>query len=139
MTHAALTTLLEALAQEAGAASFWHDKQTSANLSYNEPFPQAHLFLMPSQLKGEYITTQVAMCFYGKDEHENPSNLADPVALAIQDSMDLLTQTFYRLVREQGAVELLNDEMQRVPTLRNGAGIGTGYFVNFTLTHTGQC
>jgi hypothetical protein len=139
MNHQPLTDLLEATARAAGAASFWHGKQTSANLNYDAPFPQAHLFLMPSQLKGGYITTQCAMCFYGKDEHENPSNLADPQALAIQNEMDLLTQRFYQLVRELPGVELLGDEMQRVPTLRNGAGIGTGYFVNFTLTHTAQC
>lgn len=135
MTHAEITTLLETLALEAGAASFWHGKQTSANLNYDAPFPQAHLFLMPSQIKGEVIRTQVAMCFYGKDEHENPGNLMDPVALGIQDEMDLLTQRFNRLVLHTGDVELAGDTMDRVPVLRQGAGIGTGYYVNFTLAH----
>ncbi|RPD45822.1 hypothetical protein DNI29_16870 [Hymenobacter sediminis] len=58
MTHAEIVAYLE----------------TQANINYNAPFPQAHLFLMPSRLKGSSITTQEAMCFYGKDEHENGSD-----------------------------------------------------------------
>ncbi|WP_400190678.1 hypothetical protein [Hymenobacter sp. B81] len=135
MNHQPLTDLLEELATAAGCASFWHGKRSAMNINYNEPFPQAHLFLMPSQLKGGAITTQVAMCFYGKDEHENGSEQS----IAIQNEMDVLTQRFHAAFAEQDDVELVGDTMERVPVLRQGAGIGTGYFVNFTLTHLAQC
>lgn len=135
MTHSDIVALLDTLAKEAGAASFWHGKQTAANINYNEPFPQAHLFLMPSRIRGGNVLTQVAMCFYGKDEHENGS--ADSVF--IQNEMDELTQRFHGLFAEAVDVELVDDAMDRVPVLRQGASIGTGYLVNFTLSSLVQC
>lgn len=135
MTHSEIVAYLEDKATEAGAASFWHGKQAQANINYNAPFPQAHLFLMPSRLKGGYITTQVAMCFYGLDKHENGS--AD--SIFIQDAMDQLTQRFHALVADVGDVELVGDEMQRVPVLRQGAAIGTGYLVNFSIQTLALC
>ncbi|TGD82864.1 hypothetical protein [Hymenobacter wooponensis] len=131
MTHAEIVAYLEAQALAAGAASFWHGKQAQADINYNAAFPQAHLFLMPSRIKGNTITTQVAMCFYGKDEHENGS--ADSVF--IQDAMDKLTQKFHGLLasEEDADVALVDDAMDRTPVLRKGAAIGTGYLVNFTL------
>ncbi|GGG34141.1 hypothetical protein [Hymenobacter glacieicola] len=141
MTHAQLVAYLEEQAKEAGAASFWHGKQAQANINYDAPFPQAHLFLMPSRIKGGTITTQVAMCFYGKDEHENDPNLNNEVSLAIQNAMDLLTQHFHVLLasEEEQDAELVDGFMDRVPVLRKGAGIGTGYLVNFTLSSLVVC
>ncbi|UOQ53065.1 hypothetical protein [Hymenobacter cellulosivorans] len=135
MTHADIVALLDALATEAGAKSFWHGKQAQADINYNTPFPQAHLFLMPSRIRGGRITTQVAMCFYGLDKHENGS--AD--SMHIQNEMDLLTQKFYGLFAEAASVELVDDVMDRVPVLRKGASIGTGYLVNFTLSSLVEC
>ncbi|KUG06891.1 hypothetical protein [Solirubrum puertoriconensis] len=135
MTHADLTHLLEQLAMEAGAKSFWHGKQTAKDINYNAPFPQAHLFLMPSQLREQRIRTQVTMCFYGADKHENGN--AD--SIVIQDAMDLLTQRFYSLFADLTEVELVDGAMDRTPVLRQGAAIGTGYVVSFTLSHYAQC
>lgn len=135
MTHSQIVAFLKAQALEAGAASFWEGKKAAANINYDAPFPQAHLFLMPSRLKGDTITTQVAMCFYGKDEHEHGSD----ESVGIQSEMDLLTQAFHGLFAEADEVELLDGTMERAPVLRAGAAIGTGYFVNFTLTHLKAC
>ncbi|MBX0290967.1 hypothetical protein K3G63_10985 [Hymenobacter sp. HSC-4F20] len=135
MTHAEIVAYLEAQATAAGAASFWHGKQAQANINYNAPFPQAHLFLMPSRLKGSSITTQVAMCFYGKDEHENGSD----DSIHIQNEMDKMTQRFHLLLAEGDEAELVDGFMDRVPVLRKGAGIGTGYLVNFSLNSLVQC
>lgn len=135
MTHAHLVALLETLALQAGAASFWHGKQAQANLNYDAAFPQAHLFLMPSRLQGGQVLTQCAMCFYGKDEHENGSD----ESVLIQHQMDELTQVFHGLFAGADDVELVDEAMDRVPVLRQGAGIGTGYLINFTLSSLKQC
>ena len=42
MTSGPTVKHLEALALEAGAASFWHGKQATQSVNYNAPFPQAH-------------------------------------------------------------------------------------------------
>jgi hypothetical protein len=143
MTHAELTSLLQDLALHAGAASFWYGPQTNSSINYEAPFPQAHLFLMPSRIQGGQLQTQVAMCFYAKDEHENAYLDTEEALVAsssqLQDEMDRLTQTFYQLLTERAEVELQGDTMDRVPVLRKGSQIGTGYLVNFTLHHVGRC
>jgi hypothetical protein len=143
MTHAELTSLLEELSLHAGAASFWYGPQTNSSLNYEAPFPQAHLFLMPSRIQGGNLQTQVALCFYAKDEHENAYLDTEEALVAssneLQDDIDRLTQTFYQLLIECAQVELQGDTMDRVPVLRKGSQIGTGYLVNFTLNHLGLC
>jgi hypothetical protein len=143
MTHAALTDLLHDLALAAGAASFWYGPQTNSSLNYEAPFPQAHLFLMPSRIQGGKLQTQVTLCFYAKDEHENAYLDTEEALVAtsneLQDNIDQLTQRFYQLLSERAEVELQGDTMDRVPVLRQGSQIGTGYLVNFTLNHLGLC
>jgi hypothetical protein len=143
MTHAELTYLLEDLALNAGAQSFWYGPQTNSSINYEAPFPQAHLFLMPSRIQGGNLQTQVALCFYAKDEHENAYLDTEEALVAsssqLQDEIDRLTQTFYQLLTERAEVELQGDTMDRVPVLRKGSQIGTGYLVNFTLNHSGLC
>lgn len=143
MTHAELTTLLQDLALQAGAASFWYGPQTNQSINYNAAFPQAHLFLMPSRLRAGRLQTQCTMCFYGKDEHENAYSNEEEAVVAssnlIQDQMDRLTQGFYQLFADLSDVELEGDTMDRAPVLRKGSQIGTGYVVSFTLHHLGLC
>jgi hypothetical protein len=143
MTHAELTSLLEELSLHAGAASFWYGPQTNSSINYEAPFPQAHLFLMPSRIQGGNLQTQVALCFYAKDEHENAYlDTAEAIVASsneLQDEIDRLTQRFYHLLTERAEVELQGDTMDRVPVLRKGSQIGTGYLVNFTLHHVGLC
>lgn len=133
MTYAQIAAELKTLAEEAGAASFWHGKQTAADINYNAAFPQAHLFLMPSTLRGGYVVTRVNMCFYDKDTHES----SNEEVLAIQDAMDVLSQQFVADLIESGIGEV--GDVERTPTLRTGAGIGTGFFISFALTTLGQC
>ncbi|WP_324671049.1 hypothetical protein [Hymenobacter sp. GOD-10R] len=133
MTHLELTDLLEMLALRAGAASFWHGKQTEADINYDAKFPQAHLFLMPSQLKAGNVTTQVAMAFYGHDNHENGSQ----DSIKIQNEMDLLTQQFAALLEATPSIDVVDELINRSPVLRKGSGVGTGYFISFTLAHIG--
>lgn len=137
MTHSEIVAYLEAQATAAGAASFWHGKQAQADINYNAKFPQAHLFLMPSRIKGNAIQTQVAMCFYGKDSHEGGS--VD--SIFIQDEMDKLTQRLHQLLsaQEEEDIELVDSMMERTPVLRKGASIGTGYLINFTLSSLVVC
>lgn len=139
MTYAATVRYLQAQALAAGAGSFWFGKEAQQSINYNAPFPQAHLFLMPAPLDGVNVTYPVRLCFYGKDEHENASNLANPAtnaeSLDIQDKMDLLSQQFVAALRddEDSAFDV-SPQVQRIPVLREGAQIGTGFFISFTLT-----
>ena len=142
MTYAPTVNYLRDLAQQAGAASFWHGKQTAADINYNAPFPQAHLFLLPAPLIGTTVQYQVTIAFYGQDAHENAANLADEDAadqsLAIQEEMDMLSQQFVRLLRESEDFDC-SERIDRVPVLRTGAGIGTGFVCSFTLTALAVC
>ncbi len=135
MTDAEITGRLDELAREAGAASFWHGPDTKKDINYNAAFPQAHLFLMPSKLKNGRVITQVGMCFYGKDEHQN----FDAKSFQIQDDMDVLTQKFYSLFADVTEFELVDGEMERGPVYRKGASIGTGYMVTFKLSSLAIC
>jgi hypothetical protein len=102
MTYSEVVALLEEVAQAAGAAGFYQGPKQAKGVAYDEPFPQAHLYLMPDVVKPNGITYSVGMGFFGKDEHEN----GGPESVAIQNQMDLLTQAFYRLLLEQEDIEL---------------------------------
>jgi hypothetical protein len=139
MTYAATVRYLQTQALATGAASFWFGKEAQKNINYNAPFPQVHLFLMPAPLDGPNVSYPVRLCFYGKDEHENAANLADESqpdnSLDIQDAMDLLSQQFLQGLREDEDSDFdVSEQVQRIPALREGAGIGTGFFISFTLT-----
>jgi hypothetical protein len=136
MTYAPTVRYLEAQALAAGAGSFWHGKEAQQAINYNAEFPQAHLFLMPAPLSGENVQYPVRMCWYGKDEHENGDNSA--AMLLIQDEQDQLTQAFIAALREDGQFDV-SDQVQRIPVAREGAQIGTGFFISFTLTARAQC
>jgi hypothetical protein len=131
MTYAQTVRYLEKLALRAGAESFWHGKEAQQNINYNAPFPQAHLFLMPAPLSGDNVQYPVRMCWYGKDEHENGDN--SEAMLVIQDAMDLLTQEFIAALREDEEFDV-SAQVQRLPVAREGAQIGTGFFISFVLT-----
>jgi hypothetical protein len=131
MTYAATVRYLQAQALAAGAASFWHGKEAQKDINYNAEFPQAHLFLMPAPLTGDDVQYPVRMCFYGKDEHENGNNSEE--MLAIQEAMDLLTQEFIAALREDGEFDV-SEQVQRIPVAREGAQVGTGFFISFVLT-----
>jgi hypothetical protein len=137
MTYAPTVRYLQTHALAVGAGSFWHGKEAQQNINYNAPFPQVHLFLMPAPLNGANVTYPVRLCFYGKDEHENALNLANESSadnsLKIQDAMDLLSQQFVGALRDDDEFDV-SEEVQRMPVLRDGAQIGTGFFVSFTLT-----
>ena len=129
MTYADVVDLLEATALKAGAAGFYHGPKQAKGVAYNEPFPQAHLYLMPDTVTDKGVQYSVGMGFFGKDEHEGGS--ADSVT--IQNAMDTLTQRFRRLLQEADDIEL-GDKMPRLPVLRSGPQIGTGYYIDFELT-----
>lgn len=135
MTHSEIVAYLDAKATEAGAASFWHGKQAQANINYNAPFPQAHLFLMPSQLANGKATTDITMGFYGLDKHEN----GGPDSSGIQDEMDRLTQRFYALLAEEVNPELVGGKMSRTPAFRVGGIVGTGFVCSFSLATLPLC
>jgi hypothetical protein len=131
MTYAPTVRYLKEQALAAGAGSFWHGKEAQQSINYNAPFPQAHLFLMPAPLSGANVQYPVRMCWYGKDEHENGDNT--DAMLAIQDEQDILTQVFIEALREDGQFDV-SAEVQRLPVAREGAQIGTGFFISFILT-----
>jgi hypothetical protein len=140
MTYLALVTALEALAREAGAASFWAGAKTANGLNYNAPFPMCEFFnTQPSQVLAAVVRYNIGMGFYGKDEHENATNISNEGAsegettVDIQSAMDALTLRFIQLLRESEEWEILGDIINRVPTIRNGTKIGTGLFIDFTL------
>lgn len=141
MTYAALVTALEALALQAGAASFWAGAKTANGLNYNEPFPMCEFFnTQPSQVLPSVVRCSIGMGFYGKDEHENANYAGSPGAtggpdntVQIQSDMDELTQRFIKLVQEADEWELFGETVNRVPTIRDGTKIGTGLFIDFTL------
>jgi hypothetical protein len=131
MTYAPTVSYLKEQALAAGAGSFWHGKEAQQSINYNAPFPQAHLFLMPAPLNGVNVQYPVRMCWYGKDEHENGDNT--DVLLQIQDEQDILTQLFIEALREDGQFDV-SEEVQRIPVAREGAQIGTGFFISFVLS-----
>lgn len=150
MTYAPTVRYLEALAKAAGAASFWHGQQGTQSVNYNAPFPQAHLFLMPANLSGANVEYPVIMTFYGADAYESPANLAevDPAtaqtaadaSLLIQDAMDVLSQKFIGLLRDDEDEPFdVSERIDRGPVLRQGSQIGTGFLVSFTLTTRALC
>lgn len=132
MTYLALVAHLEALALEAGAASFWIGAKSNG-LNYNSPFPQVEFFnTQPSALLESSVQYSIGMGFYGQDAHEN----GGPQTLAIQSEMDALTQSFVRLLRDSEEVELQErpaGAVARTPTVRSGAKVGTGLFIDFLL------
>ncbi|MDO7888162.1 hypothetical protein [Hymenobacter cheonanensis] len=139
MTYAPTVHYLKRIALATGAGSFWFGKEAQKDINYNAAFPQVHLFLMPAPLSGANVSYPVRLCFYGQDAQENALNLADQASpdnsLAIQDAMDLLSQQFVAALRDdEEEVFDVSDEVQRIPVLREGAQIGTGFFVSFTLT-----
>lgn len=139
MTYAATVRYLKTQALAAGAGSFWFGKEAQKDINYNAAFPQVHLFLMPAPLDGANVSYPVRLCFYGKDAHENGYDLASPAtadeSLDIQDAMDLLSQQFLAALREDEDSEFdVSNQVQRIPALREGAQIGTGFFISFTLT-----
>jgi hypothetical protein len=98
-----------------------------------------HLFLMPAPLNGANVTYPVRLCFYGKDEHENATDVTAQASpdnsLDIQDAMDLLSQKFLQALRDDEDEPFdVGEEVQRIPALRDGAQIGTGFFISFTLS-----
>lgn len=128
MNHAQVVAYLESAARAAGAASFWHGARANGNINYNAPFPQALLYHLPSKLTPRGIEYQVALCFVGKDEHEN----GGPDSVAITNAMDTVTQKLYfQILLEDDALTVEN--MERAPVQRQGAAIGTGYLVTFVL------
>lgn len=133
MTYAALIAHLDTLARQAGAASFWTGLKTANGLNYDQPFPQAELFILPSALLGETVVQySIGLAFYGQDTLE--SSEAD--VIAIQSAMDQLSQRFVRLVRYDEQWELVErpgGAVQRTPTVRTGTKVGTGLFIDFTL------
>jgi hypothetical protein len=130
MTYLQLVSALEDLAYEAGAKSFWSGAKTQNGINYDEPFPMVEFFnTQPSQVLGNALVYNIAMGFYGKDEHENGGEQT----LKIQSDMDTLTQRFIGLLRESEDFELQTEGVSRLPTIRNGTKIGTGYFIDFTL------
>lgn len=129
MTYAPTIDYLQTTALGAGAASFWYGKQQTQSINYAAPFPQAHLFLLPAPLVGANVQYRIVMAFYGKDEHENGS--ADSITL--QDEMDVLTQQFIANLRDDGQFDV-SEQVDRAPALREGAQIGTGFVISFTLT-----
>ncbi len=134
MTYAEVVKYLEKIALATGAGSFWHGPKTNENIDYNSPFPQVHLFLLPAPLVGNKVEYQPAMCFYGKDLHEN----GGPDSLKIQDAMDRLSQEFMSELRDDNKLDVSN-RVDRVPVYRKGAAIGTGFLCSFTLTGFGIC
>jgi hypothetical protein len=139
MTYAQTVRYLKAQALAAGAGSFWHGKEAQKDINYNAPFPQVHLFLMPAPLNGANVTYPVRLCFYGKDEHENATDVTAQASpdnsLDIQDAMDLLSQKFLQALRDDEDEPFdVGEEVQRIPALRDGAQIGTGFFISFTLS-----
>lgn len=134
MNYAALVETLETLAKEAGAASFWTGVKAAAGINYNAKFPQAELFILPSVLLGETtVQYSIGMLFCGNDTHEGGT--ADTVS--IQSEMDQLTQRFARLVRDCEDWELVSrapsGDFNRMPTVRTGTQVGTGFFIDFTV------
>lgn len=139
MTYLALVTTIEALAREAGAASFWTGAKTANGINYDQPFPMCEFFnTQPSALLETTVQYSIGMGFYGKDEQENGGEQT----LAIQSDMDELTQQFERLLRESEDFELVDrpgGAVLRTPTIRNGSKIGTGLFIDFTLNVARVC
>jgi hypothetical protein len=137
MTYAATVRYLKEQALAAGAGSFWHGKEAQKDINYNAAFPQVHLFLMPAPIDGPNVIYPVRLCFYGKDEHENSTEVTAEASadnsLDIQDAMDLLSQKFVAGLRDDDEFEVSKD-VQRIPALRDGAQIGTGFFISFTLS-----
>lgn len=147
MTYLALVQAIEALAREAGAASFWAGARTANGINYNAPFPMCEFFnTQPSQLLPGVVRYSIGMGFYGKDEHEHAgydsnegANEVDDTTVQIQSDMDELTQRFELLLQEADGWELSGRPMQRTPTLRNSTKIGTGLFIDFTLDVARSC
>lgn len=134
MTYAAFVAQLETLAKEAGAASFWTGVKAARGLNYDTAFPQAELFILPSVLLGETtVQYSVGMGFYDNDTVEG----GGANAVAIQSEMDELTQRFARLVRDYEDWELVSrapaGDFSRLPTVRTGTQVGTGFFIDFTV------
>jgi hypothetical protein len=136
MTYAETVRYLKAQALAVGAGSFWHGKEAQQSINYNAQFPQAHLFLMPAPLDGDNVQYPVRMCWYGKDEHENGDNSEE--LLDIQEEQDRLTQEFISALREDGQFDV-SEKVQRIPVAREGAQIGTGFFISFVLTAPALC
>jgi hypothetical protein len=76
------------------------------------------------------------MSWYGKDEHENGDNSEE--LLDIQDEQDRLTQEFIAALREDGQFDV-SKKVQRIPVAREGAQIGTGFFISFVLSGRALC
>lgn len=140
MTYLALVTALEALARQAGAASFWAGAKQANGLNYNAPFPMCEFFnTQPSQVLAGVVRYNIGMGFYGKDKHENATNISNEgftegeTTVDIQSAMDELSLRFIALLRDWDEWEMLGDTISRVPTIRNGTKIGTGLFIDFTL------
>jgi hypothetical protein len=136
MTYAQTVRYLKQQALAVGAGSFWHGKEAQQSINYNAEFPQAHLFLMPAPLSGENVKYPIRMSWYGKDEHENGDNSEE--MLDIQDEQDILTQHFLAALREDGQFDV-SEDVQRIPVAREGAQIGTGFFITFILTARALC
>lgn len=147
MTYHQLVKALEALALQAGAASFWAGARTANGINYNAPFPMCEFFnTQPSQLLPSVVRYSIGMGFYGKDEHENAlhdtnegADGSDENTVQIQSEMDELTQRFEALLRDSDTWQLSETPMNRVPTIRNGTKIGTGLFIDFTLDVPRTC
>jgi len=138
MTYAALVAHLNALATEAGAASFWIGAKSNG-INYNSPFPQVEFFnTQPSALLESSVQYSIGMGFYGRDTQEN----GGPQSLQIQSEMDELTQAFVRLLRDSEEVELQErpgGAVVRTPTIRSGTKVGTGLFIDFLLNVPAEC
>jgi hypothetical protein len=134
MTYAEVVALLESVATAAGAAGFYQGPRQAKGVAYNEPFPQAHLYLMPDVVTDTGVKYSVGMGFFGNDQHEN----GGPDSVAIQSAMDLLSQRFRRLLMEEEEIEI-GAQMTRMPVFRAGTFIGTGYYVDFDLTVSPIC
>jgi len=127
MTYAQVVHLLEGYAKQLGM-SFWHGRRSESGINYDEPFPQLHLFLMSDVVGATVIRRSIGLGFFGKDEEAGTSDQM----LTIQDDMDQLSQQFISMLEGTADVQIVGD-VSRMTTVRRGAHVGTGYYVDFTL------
>lgn len=138
MTYAELAAHLENLAIQAGAASFWIGAKSNG-INYNSPFPQVEFFnTQPVAILESTVQYSIGMGFYGKDAHENGGEQS----LTIQSDMIQLVQRFVSLLRESDEVELqerAGGAIIGTQTVRSGAKVGTGMFIDFALNVPLEC
>jgi len=113
-----------------GDIYFQHGLRVDGSLSYNEVFPQVHLFPFTSTIditNGFYENPQILMLFCDQDRPDTSVEERE----AIIQRMDDLSRDF--IIRLDNNISGRITGIRREPVYRQLAGTVSGYSIQFTL------